>query len=54
MHLKSSNTLRQKVVHPKDKTAKHKISSMVYAVQYSVECSELHIGEITATKQDDC
>ncbi|XP_044151431.1 uncharacterized protein LOC122939429 [Bufo gargarizans] len=45
---KTSNTLRQQLVHPKDPTPKHKMDNIVYAVQCNEECSELYIGE---TKQ---
>ena len=48
VHFKPENTLRQKLVHPKDKTPRHKQSNVVYAVQCSEECSDLYIGE---TKQ---
>ena len=42
---KPSNTLRQKLVHPKDRIPhKHK-SNLVYAVQCSEECKDLYIGE---------
>lgn len=43
-----SHTLKQELVHPKDKTPKHKLNNVVYAVQCSEECSDLYIGE---TKQ---
>ncbi|XP_041430610.1 LOW QUALITY PROTEIN: uncharacterized protein LOC121397622 [Xenopus laevis] len=45
---KPSNTLRQKLVHPKDQTPKEKQSNVVYGVQCSEECTDLYIGE---TKQ---
>jgi hypothetical protein len=48
VQFKPSNTLRQKLVHPKDKTPRHKQSNVVYAVQCQEECKELYIGE---TKQ---
>ena len=48
VYFKPGNTLRQKLVHPKDKTPRHKQSNVVYAVQCSEECSDLYIGE---TKQ---
>ncbi|XP_033181822.1 uncharacterized protein LOC117152842, partial [Anabas testudineus] len=48
VYFKPTNTLRQKLVHPKDRTPKHKMSNIVYAVQCSEECPELYIGE---TKQ---
>lgn len=41
-------TLKQRLVHLKDKTAKHKQSHVIYAVQCSEECSDLCISE---TKQ---
>ncbi|CAI5669576.1 unnamed protein product [Oreochromis niloticus] len=46
--LRPSNTLRHKLVHPKDKTPKHRLNNVVYAVQCSEECPDLYIGE---TKQ---
>ncbi|KAM4589401.1 uncharacterized protein V3H82_003528 isoform 2-T2 [Fundulus diaphanus] len=48
VHFKPNRTLRQRLVHPKDKTPKPKMSGVVYAVQCSEECSDLYIGE---TKQ---
>uniref|UniRef100_A0A1A8DK57 GIY-YIG domain-containing protein n=1 Tax=Nothobranchius kadleci TaxID=1051664 RepID=A0A1A8DK57_NOTKA len=48
VYFRPSNTLRQKLVHPKDKTLKHKLNNVVYAVQCSEECPDLYIGE---TKQ---
>ncbi|XP_054861960.1 uncharacterized protein LOC129347772 [Amphiprion ocellaris] len=48
VHFKPSNTLRQKLVHPKDKIPREKQSNVVYAVQCNEECSDLYIGE---TKQ---
>ena len=38
----------QKLVPPKDKTPRHKQSNVVYAVQYSQDCTDLYVGE---TKQ---
>ncbi|XP_076748497.1 uncharacterized protein LOC112431314 isoform X3 [Maylandia zebra] len=48
VYFRPSNTLRQKLVHPKDKTPKHKLNNVVYAVQCSEECPDFYIGE---TKQ---
>ncbi|CAI5693976.1 unnamed protein product [Oreochromis niloticus] len=48
VYFRPSNTLRQKLVHPKDKTPKHRLNNVVYAVQCSKECPDLYIGE---TKQ---
>ena len=45
---KPSNTLRQKLVHPKDRTPHTQKSNLVYAVQCSQECKDQYIGE---TKQ---
>lgn len=42
---KPGNTLRQKLVHPKDKILRHKQSNVVSAVQCIEECSNLYIGE---------
>ena len=41
---KLGQTLRQRIIHPKDKTRRHKLRNVAYAVQ----CSDLYIGE---TKQ---
>ncbi|XP_060781028.1 uncharacterized protein LOC132888964 [Neoarius graeffei] len=43
-----SNTLKQKLVHPKDRIPKHKQDNVVYAIQCSEECTDSYIGE---TKQ---
>lgn len=48
VHLKPKNTVKQKLVHPKDKTPWQKLSNVVYAVQCSEDCNYLYIGE---TKQ---
>ena len=48
VHFKPKNAFRQRLVHSKDKTPKHKLSGVVYAVQCSEECADLYIGE---TKQ---
>lgn len=48
MDFKPSNTLRQRLVHPKDKIPRDKQSNVVYAVLCNEECSDLYIGE---TKQ---
>ena len=39
------NTLRQKSVHPKDETQRHKKSTVIYAVQCSQDCTDLYIRE---------
>ena len=47
---KPTNTLRQKLVHPKDKTPKDKNSNVVYAVQCKdTDCDDLYIGETKQT-----
>ena len=48
VHFKPTNTLRQRLVHPKDRIPKHNRSNIVYVVPCKEECSELYIGE---TKQ---
>jgi len=48
VHFKPKNTFRQRLLLSKDKTPKHKLSGVVYAVQCSEECADLYIGE---TKQ---
>ncbi|XP_051781539.1 uncharacterized protein LOC127527292 [Erpetoichthys calabaricus] len=45
---KLQNTLRQRLVHPKDRVPRHKQSNIVYAVKCQEECRDLYIGE---TKQ---
>ena len=45
---KPANTLRQKLVHPKDKVPHKQKNNLVYAVQCSEECKDSYIGE---TKQ---
>ncbi|XP_060769143.1 mitochondrial outer membrane protein SLC25A46 isoform X1 [Neoarius graeffei] len=45
VHFRPSNTLKQKLVHPKDR---HKQDNVVYAIQCSEECTDSYIGE---TKQ---
>ena len=46
---KPVNTLRQKLVHPKDKIPSHKQSNVVYSIRCKgEECKEQYIGE---TKQ---
>ena len=47
-HFKPTNTLRQRLIHPKDWTPKHNMSNIVYVVQCKEECSELYTEE---TKQ---
>lgn len=48
LHFKPGNTLGQRLVHLKDKTARHKQSHVIYAIQCNEECSDLCISE---TKQ---
>ena len=48
VQFKPSNTLRQRLVHPEDKTPRHKQSNVVHAIQCQEECNKLYIGE---TKQ---
>ena len=38
-------TLRQRLIHPKDKTPRHKLSIVVCVVRCTEECSDLYIGE---------
>ena len=45
VHLKPTTTLRQKLVHPKDKTPRHEQSYVCYAVQCSKDCTDLYTGE---------
>ena len=40
MQFKPSHTLRQRLVHPKDKTPRHKQSTVIYAIQCQEECNE--------------
>ena len=48
-YFKPVNTLRQKLVHPKDKAPNHKQSNVVYSIHCKEEgCKEHYIGE---TKQ---
>lgn len=44
-------TLRQKLIHPKDRTPKPKLSAVVYVIQSSENCTASHIGE-TKHRQD--
>ncbi|XP_072047005.1 uncharacterized protein [Amphiura filiformis] len=47
---KPTNTLRQKLVHPKDKPPKDKQSNIVYAIECKVNnCQDLFIGETKQT-----
>ncbi len=48
VYFKPMTTLRQRLVHPKDRIPKHQRSNVVYAVECSEECEDLYIGE---TKQ---
>ena len=45
VNFKPGQTLRHRLVHSKDKTPRHKLSNVVYAVQCKEECSDLYIGE---------
>lgn len=45
VHFRLSNTLRPKLVHPKDNTHKHKLNSIVYAVQSGI------LGPLNRTNQ---
>ena len=45
-HFKPTNTLRQSLVHPKDKQPKGRLSGVVYGVQCSdQDCTDKYIGE---------
>ena len=44
----TTNTLTQRLIHPKDRTPKHSRSNTVYVVLCKGKCLELYIGE---TKQ---
>ena len=46
VQFKPSNTLRQRLVHHKDKTPRHKQSNVVYAVQRQEDCNEM--GKLTS------
>uniref|UniRef100_UPI0009B3C823 LOW QUALITY PROTEIN: uncharacterized protein LOC109967683 n=1 Tax=Monopterus albus TaxID=43700 RepID=UPI0009B3C823 len=48
VNFKPGNTLWQRLVHPKDKTPRHKQSDVVYAIKCSQECNNLYTVE---TKQ---
>ena len=48
MQFKPSKTFIGRLVHPKDKTLRHKQSNVVYAMQCQEECIKLYIGK---TKQ---
>ena len=49
VYFKPANTLKQKLVHPKDKVARHKQNNVVYAIQCEGgNCQDSYIGE---TKQ---
>ncbi|KAJ0057566.1 hypothetical protein NL108_009329 [Boleophthalmus pectinirostris] len=48
VYFKTTDTLRQRLVHPKEKTPSHKQSNVLYSIQCSEDCSERYIGE---TKQ---
>lgn len=47
VHYKYVNTLRQRLVHPWDKTLKHNLGYVVYAQQCNEECLELYVSETT-------
>lgn len=42
VQFKPSNLLRQKLVHAKDKTPRHRMDHMVNAFQCSEDCTELN------------
>ncbi|XP_060756880.1 uncharacterized protein LOC132867932 [Neoarius graeffei] len=48
VHFRPNNTLKQKLVHPKNRIPRHKQDNVVYAIQCSENCTDLYIGE---TKQ---
>ncbi|XP_060756573.1 uncharacterized protein LOC132867607, partial [Neoarius graeffei] len=48
VHFRPDNTLKQKLVHPKDRIPRHKQDNVVYAIQCSENCTNSYIGE---TKQ---
>ena len=48
VHCKPISTLREKLVHPQDKTSRHKLSNVIYSVQCSQDCTYLYTRE---TKQ---
>jgi len=52
VHFKPKNTLRQRLVHPKDKTPKQKLRGVVYAVQGSEERADLYIGETNSSTSE--
>lgn len=45
VHFKPGNTLRQTLVHPRDKPPGQNKSNVMYTVQYGGECTELYHGE---------
>ncbi len=50
--LKPGNTLRQKLVHPKDKPPRHKQSNIFYAIKCNdSDCNESYIRETTTAAQ---
>lgn len=49
--LQTYHTLRQRLVHPKEWTPKHKKSNLLYAIQCSEEYSELY-KQATFTQED--
>jgi len=45
VHFKPKNPPRQRLLHPKDRTPKHKLSAIIYAEQCREECTDLYVGE---------
>ena len=43
--------IRERLVYPKDKMPKYKLSNVVYVVQCSEECSDLYWGDYTTAPQ---
>ena len=46
-HFRTCNTLREKLVHPKEKTPRHKLNNAVYAVR---SAPTLYWGDNLSTK----
>ena len=51
VNFKPGQTLRQRLVHPKDKTPRNKLSNVVCAVQCTEECSDC-IGNSPVSRGD--
>lgn len=55
VYFKPVNTLRQKLVHPKDKVPNYKQSNVVYAIRCKEEdCDEHYIGNQNKSWRRDC